>query len=72
MIVESSPNATTMMGVSSALPARWSGLVAGGKTVGMLGVGWMGGVTMLRRSEGSSRNPVSEETIGACSASQAR
>ena len=32
----------------------------------------MGGVTMLRRSDGSSRKAVSEETIGACSASQAR
>ena len=77
MIVESSPNATTMMGVSRALPARWLGVVGvvvvGGKpVVGRLGVGVMGGVAMLRRSEGSSRKVVSEETMGAWSASQAR
>ena len=72
MIVESSPNATTIMGVSSALPARWSEFAVGGKVVVKLGVVLIGGVAMLRRSDGSSRKAVSEETIGACSASQAR
>ena len=72
MIVESSPNATTITGVSSALPARWLGYAAGRKVAFGLGVGLMGGAAMLRRSDGSSRNAVSEETIGACSASQER
>ena len=72
MTVESSPNATTITGVSSALPARWLGYAAGGKAVVGLGVGLMGGEAMLRRSDGSSRKAVSEETIGACSASQER